>query len=62
MLRPEEAIVLEQLRADESLHIDELIELLETELTSSEIFTALLELQMAGRIRELPGKNFVRTM
>jgi len=62
VLRPEEAIVLEQLRADESLHIDELIELLETELTSSEIFTALLELQMAGRIRELPGKNFVRTM
>ncbi|MDR3740625.1 MAG: DNA-processing protein DprA [Terracidiphilus sp.] len=62
VLRPQEAIVLEQLRSDESVHIDELIETLETELTSSEIFTALLELQMAGRIRELPGKNFVRTM
>ncbi len=62
VLRPQEAIVLEHLRSDESVHIDELIELLETELTSSEIFTALLELQMAGRIRELPGKNFVRTM
>jgi DNA processing protein len=62
VLRPQEAIVLEQLRSDESIHIDELIEMLETELTSSEIFTALLELQMAGRIRELPGKNFVRTM
>lgn len=62
VLRPQEAIVLEKMRADESLHIDELIEILETELTSSEIFTALLELQMAGRIRELPGKNFVRTI
>jgi len=62
VLRPQEQIVLEHLRSDESVHIDELIELLETELTSSEIFTALLELQMAGRIRELPGKNFVRTM
>ena len=62
VLRPQEAIVLEQLSSDESVHIDELIETLETELTSSEIFTALLELQMSGRIRELPGKNFVRTM
>lgn len=62
VLRPQEAIVLEQLRSDESIHIDELIETLETELTSSEIFTALFELEMAGRIRQLPGKNFVRTM
>lgn len=62
MLRPQEAMVLERLQSDQSVHIDELIEQLETELTSSEIFTALLELEMAGRIRQLPGKNFVRTM
>ncbi|HUN85845.1 MAG TPA: DNA-processing protein DprA [Terracidiphilus sp.] len=62
VLRPEEATVLEALRADESLQIDEVLELLETQLTSSEVFTALFELEMAGRIRQLPGKNYVRTM
>jgi len=62
VLRPEEAMVLEVLRADESVQIDELIEMLEAQLTSSEVFTALLELEMAGRIRQLPGKNFVRNL
>jgi DNA processing protein len=61
-LRPEEAMVLEVLRADESLQIDEILELLEAQLTSSEVFTALFELEMAGRIRHLPGKNYVRTL
>ncbi len=62
VLRPQEAIVLEVLRADQSTHIDELLELVEMQLTSSEVFTALFELEMAGRIRQLPGKNYVRTM
>jgi DNA processing protein len=62
VLRPEETIVLEILRKDESLQIDEILELLETQLTSSEVFTALFELEMAARIRCLPGKNYVRTM
>jgi DNA processing protein len=62
VLRPEEAMVLEVMRADESLQIDEIIELVETQLTSSEVFTALFELEMAGRIRQLPGKNYVRTL
>jgi DNA processing protein len=62
VLRPEESIVLEVLHTDESLQIDEILELLETQLTSSEVFTALFELEMAGRIRGLPGKNYVRTM
>jgi DNA processing protein len=61
-LRPEEAIVLEVLRSDESLQIDEILETLEAQLTSSEVFTALFELEMAGRIRQLPGKNYVRTL
>jgi DNA processing protein len=61
-LRPEETIVLEILRADDSLQIDEILEMLETQLTSSEVFTALFELEMTGRIRCLPGKNYVRTM
>jgi DNA processing protein len=62
ILRPQEAMVLEVLRSDESLQIDEILELMETQLTSSEVFTALFELEMAGRVRQLPGKNYVRTM
>jgi DNA processing protein len=62
VLRPEEVMVLETLRADESLQIDELLELLETQLTSSEVFTALFELEIAGRVRCLPGKHYVRTL
>lgn len=61
-LRPEEAMVLEVLRSDESLQIDAILESLETQLTSSEVFTALFELEMAGRIRQLPGKNYVRAL
>ena len=62
VLRPQEAMVLEILRCDSSLQIDEVLELLETQLTSSEVFTALFELELAGRIRCMPGKNYVRTM
>jgi DNA processing protein len=55
-----EAIVLEVLRQDAALQIDEILELVETQLTSSEVFTALFELELSGRIRSLPGKNYVR--
>jgi DNA processing protein len=53
--------VLDLLQADEARHIDELVERLEPEVSSSEIFAALFELEMAGRIRQLPGKNYVRS-
>jgi DNA processing protein len=55
-----EAIVLEVLRQDAALQIDEILDLVETQLTSAEVFTALFELELAGRIRSLPGKNYVR--
>jgi DNA processing protein len=55
-----EAIVLEVLRQDAALQIDEILELVETQLSSAEVFTALFELELAGRIRSLPGKNYVR--
>jgi DNA processing protein len=61
-LRPQEAMVLEILRADDSLQIDEVLSLLETQLTSSEVFTALFELEIAGRVRQLPGKHYVRVL
>src|SRR5271170_5167521 len=55
-----ERIVFDRLRHDESTQLDELIEQLEAELGSAEIFTALFELELAGRVRQLPGKNYVR--
>jgi DNA processing protein len=62
VLRPEEAMVLEVLRTDQSLQIDEILELVETQLTSSEVFTALFELELTGRVRCLPGKNYVKAL
>lgn len=60
-LSPNEKKVLGSLKADESMQMDELIEKLESKLSSSEIFAALFELELAGKIRQLPGKNYVRT-
>lgn len=56
-----EQMVLDRLRHDESVQLDDLIEQLEAELGSAEIFTALFELEIAGRVRQLPGKNYVRS-
>jgi len=61
-LPPSEARVLGVLRHDEALQMDEILEKLEQEMSSSEVFTALFELELAGRIRQLPGKNFVKTL
>ena len=55
-------LVLEELRVDESTQLDELIERLDGRLGSAEIFTALFELEIAGRVRQLPGKNYVRAL
>lgn len=61
-LAAHEQMVLDRLRQDESTQLDELIERLEAELGSAEIFTALFELEIAGRVRQLPGKNYVRCL
>jgi len=55
-----ERLVLDRLRRDESMQLDELIEGLESRLGSAEIFTALFELELRGRVKQLPGKNYVR--
>jgi DNA processing protein len=60
-LTSHEQLVIEQLRQDESLQLDDLIERLEPRLTSGEIFTALFELELSGRIRQMPGKNYLRS-
>ena len=58
---PHERKIMRLLKQDESTHIDELVERLEAELSSSEIFSALFELELNGKIRQLPGKNFVKS-
>lgn len=60
-LAPHERKILALLKPDQALHIDEIVERLEPELSSSEIFAALFELELAGRARQLPGKNFVKS-
>ena len=57
-----ERVVLQHLQADEALQLDELLERLEGELGSGEVFTALFELELAGRVRQMPGKNYVRSL
>lgn len=60
-LSPSEGRVYSVLRHDEALQMDEILEKLEPEMSSSEVFTALFELELAGRIKQLPGRNYVRS-
>lgn len=60
-LPPHEKKILSLLKADESTHIDEIVEKLEAQMSSSEIFAALFELELAGKVRQMPGKNFVKS-
>jgi len=53
--------VYDLLRMDESMQLDLLIESLEGILPSAEIFNALFELELAGKVRQTPGKNYLRT-
>ena len=60
-LSPGEKKVLSLLKEHESTHIDEIIEKLESQLSSSEIFTVLFELELNGKVRQMPGKNYVKS-
>jgi len=65
-LSPHERRIFALLKADEATHIDEIVERPEPEMSSSEIFAALFELELNGlelngKVRQLPGKNFVKS-
>ncbi len=60
-ISPREKKVLSLLKQDEAVHIDEIVEKLEAQLSSSEIFAALFELELNGRIKQMPGKRFVKS-
>jgi DNA processing protein len=60
-LPPHEKKVFALIKADEAVQIDTLVEKLDGVLSSSELFSALFELELMGKIRQMPGKNFVRS-
>jgi DNA processing protein len=51
--------LLNKLQADTPQQLDSLLESFE-EVSSSELLSALFDLEMAGQVRQLPGKNFVK--
>ena len=59
-LTEKERKVLESLSADQAMPIDQLLE--STRLTSSELLCTLSELELNDRIRQLPGKAFLRRL
>jgi len=54
----DERKLLNMLTADAPSHIDQL--LISSGMNLSDLMTALLELQMKDRIRELPGKSYIK--
>jgi len=60
-LSPHERKLMTKLKADAPTQIDELVEALGAEMSSSEIFAALFELEMSGKVRQMPGKNYVKS-
>src|SRR5215467_12470215 len=60
LLTDSERKVLALIKTDQSIHIDQLIHT--TRLKSSELMGALLKLEMLDKIRQLPGKSFVRRL
>jgi DNA processing protein len=59
-LTEKERGVLESLSADQAIPIDQLLE--STRLTSSELLCTLSELELKDRVRQLPGKAFLKRL
>jgi DNA processing protein len=59
-LTAEQKAVFEVLRADQALFVDDIVEAVH--LSQPRVLAALLDLEMNGLIRQLPGKNFVRKL
>ncbi len=60
-LGPHDKLIFSVLKADEATHIDQIVERVELEMSASEVFAALFELELSGKVRQLPGKNFVKS-
>jgi DNA processing protein len=51
--------VLDALKVDSAVHLDNLLEIVR-DTSASELIAALFELEMLGLVKQLPGKNFVK--
>jgi predicted Rossmann fold nucleotide-binding protein DprA/Smf involved in DNA uptake len=60
-LSPHEKKIFALLKADEATHIDEIVERRKPALSFSGILAALLELELAGKLKQLRGRNFVKS-
>jgi DNA processing protein len=59
---PDQAALLAALQVEEALHVDEITERLDNRLAQPEVLSLLLELELAGRIKQLPGKNYIKVL
>jgi DNA processing protein len=59
-LTPEQRSVFEVLRADQTTFVDEIVGA--ARVPHPRVLAALLQLEMNGLIRQLPGKNFIRKL
>jgi len=59
-LSPEQKAVFEVLRADQTTFVDDIVT--GANVPHPRVLSALLELEMNGLIRQLPGKNFIRKL
>jgi DNA processing protein len=59
-LAPAEKTLYALLQTDTSKHVDELVE--QSKMNSSEVLSALFELEMKGLVQQLPGKQFLKVM
>lgn len=59
-LNPDQKAIFEVLRADQALFVDEIVGA--AQVPQPRVLAALLELEMNGLIRQLPGKNFIRKL
>jgi DNA processing protein len=59
-LTPDQKAVFETLRADQTSFVDEIVGA--AKIPHPRVLAALLDLEMNGLIRQLPGKNFIRKL
>lgn len=56
----EQSSLLAVMQVETPSHVDEIADRLENKLSAPEILALLFDLELAGKVRQLPGKNYVR--
>jgi DNA processing protein len=54
------SLILNALPTDAALHVDEIVNRLENKFSAPETLALLFDLELGGRIRQLPGKKYLR--